>query len=258
MEKHLALPAALQQYVETQFRYTHHLSTLGLSKTDLIHELRLILKRLRAVATLLKSRPGFSSLNEELKKMSQALAPRRDHDIVEEWLAKHRKTTPEHLLSTFRSISLKPRPPSMLSIRENLLALEARFTGLLRHPQNLEVDGRAAVRRGFRKIKIAAQRAKKTETSVDFHNLRKQIKTFQYQMESLGLADDKKIKKLSRKINDLTSILGKSHDLHLIGETFASLHRTELKPLCQKLLNQRNNLNRRALITAKDLVNGLS
>jgi CHAD domain-containing protein len=243
----VAPPNPLRQYVSAQFHYTRRLLGLGLNKGDVVHELRLVLKRLRAVTALFKARPGFTEMNQDLKKLSRALGPRRDHDIVENWLANHRNTTPEHLLSTFRSQPLPARLLPVALIRERLLALEARILELMKDPRNIQVDGRDAIRRGYRKIKVAARRARKTKKNSDYHALRKRLKTFQYQMESLGLADAGKVKTVLKKMPDITSMLGKSHDLLLIKTAFEKLHRADLKPLCRKVLNMKDHLNRQAL-----------
>ncbi len=199
-----------------------------------VHELRVVVKRLRALVRLLKimAPNGVAILNRDLRKLGLSLSEIRDDSVRAKWLRQHCLSTPAPLrVSGARLRSIEEQ---IAKIREKAKSeAESRLT----NTQNLDRALEISTRR-MRKSRI---RALKHGQDEDFHKWRKRVKDLLYQLEFLG------IQKPQSRLRDLGHQLGLAHDCAL-AEQFIEEHRREYKKRAIKIAErEKKAFQRKAL-----------
>ncbi len=196
--------------------------------TRSIHEVRILIKRLRAL--LWFARPaltssGFSHAKASLRRTTRLLAASRD-------LAATRLT-----LKKLTQMTVDPRDRKVLAEVSRAVeksALDGRESGkslrpLLRRVVALLLDcsdeiGRSAaashawpapsdrVARAFRSSRKAEKKARREKKAVDFHEWRKKVKRLLYQLELTCAKPDRPTARTIRRVDRLQARLGDYHD----------------------------------------------
>ena len=168
---------------------------------DDVHELRLAVKRLRALVRLLAplGLERAEELNQKLRRVGRKLSPARDSLVRARWLAKHGFEA--------RAAS-RPLHPDTAAAALRLAALHRE---ILAH---LPASSPSAIEKSLelhaRKVRKARKRAQREPTNERFHAWRKRAKDLQYQLEWV------EGKKSAAKLERLAKLLGRAQDSALI------------------------------------------
>lgn len=233
---------------------------------ELVHDARKAIKRMRALARLLRhelGEPEFRRVNDSLRSAAQRLAGARDAEVrlaTLDALAKRhpRALAPERIrplrtrLESERGAAIAP------SERERVLADIATMRRRLARWRLLEHDFDALApglrriyregRRRYRRVRRGRERR-----AQDLHDWRKRVKSLYYVLDMLGGADRKGARGLTRRANRLGEVLGEEHDLWMLG---AYLERhpdifgedsTTRDALLERIGRRRKRLRKRAL-----------
>jgi CYTH domain-containing protein/CHAD domain-containing protein len=199
-----------------------------------VHESRKSLKRLRAVARLVRGELGdevYRRENESFRDVGRALSGPRDSQVlimaldalVEHYplelgaasLAGFRS----QLVSSYESVrsELGAGAPLLTELEAELRATEERVTAW-----PFAHSGFAAVapglERAYRNGQRAYRSAKSDPSAEHLHEWRKRVKDLWYSLQILEAAAPKRMKKLARTAHDLSELLGDDHDLVVLEE----------------------------------------
>lgn len=170
---------------------------------DDVHELRLAVKRLRALVRLLAplGLEHAGSLNHELRAVGRKLSPARDSLVKAKWLAKHGFEAP--------APSRAPHPDTAAAALR-LAALHEEL--LTRLPATSPSELGKSLELHARKVRKARKRAEKHPTNERFHAWRKRAKDLLYQLEWV------EGKKGAATLERLAKLLGRAQDSALIEQ----------------------------------------
>lgn len=195
---------------------------------DSIHRVRVILKILRSRHQLIRPLvhpTSYRSANRRIKSAADALAGRRDHDVLLKTHGKllkktsGKKTTKSMkllvpLLEQVKDVALEPI--DWANVRKRLDA-EAAFW----KRQNGRGKGISdesileGLRITYRKARKRFQKAYKDQDRHLFHDWRKWTKYLLYQLQALDALGCEKLQKRIRALTRLGKLLGNHHDLHI-------------------------------------------
>jgi CHAD domain-containing protein len=200
-----------------------------MDRAELIHEARKAVKRMRALARLLRDKLGrqeFERVNDSLREAGRRLAGARDAQV--------RLTT---------LTSLADRHPKALAL-EGIQRLKQRLESEREQsgePADSEeaLEDIAAMRRqlaqwsivdcdfqalgpGLRRIYRQGRRRHadiehgRAEDAQDLHDWRKRVKSLYYALDMLGAKKAKGTRKATRRADRLGELLGEEHDLWML------------------------------------------
>lgn len=205
-----------------------------------VHNLRVAIKHLRAVVHLLKiiDPHGTKDLNKTLRNLGGSLSDARDQTVREIWLKKHRLPVGAH-----RSAAI----PSLRGIEKKICTIESKVEALAeKRLAKADLTNRA-IKISTDKIIRAEKRARKKGGDLQFHEWRKRIKDLLYQLEFLGIPENRPhLKKLGHQ-------LGLAHDCAIVEQMIHSLpplYQAKAKSLVGR---EKQSSQKRALRLAKHL-----
>lgn len=203
---------------------------------ELVHEARKAIKRMRALARLLRRELGeseFGRVNNSLRAAGARLAGARDAEVrlatLHALSARHPKAlTPERVrplderLESERGEAIDPSErdavlTDIATMRRQLARwnlVERDFHALAPGLQRIYREGR---RRRRRVMRGGARNAQ------DLHDWRKRVKSLYYALELLGGTKSKSARRAKRHANRLGDVLGEEHDLWML-RTYIKQH----------------------------------
>jgi CHAD domain-containing protein len=183
-----------------------------------IHEVRLHLKRARALVRLVEGEVGRSARHDRrrLGEVGRIVARQRDRAAEEQALS--RLSRPSGRAGTVAAPGDLARSSSLeddeLALRRIALGLARVRRGVCRWKVR---RGRCAVRDGVRRSYARARRAqlraREDDRDATLHGWRKRVKELNYQLEWLGRAAPAVHRALGPRLRRLGRLLGELHDL---------------------------------------------
>jgi CHAD domain-containing protein len=234
-------------------------------QAKLVHDTRKAIKRMRALARLLRGVIGereFQSVNSRLRDTARRLAPSRDSAV--------------RLSTLLRLIALHPKALALEGIERLRAQLEAELTQAnppvcdprmlsdiaemrreLSHWNVLDHD-LGALTPGLRRIygeghRRYARAKRKNARPQDRHDWRKRVKALYYTLDMLGGESAKGTHGVTRRTERLGETLGEEHDLWVLSvyveehpQALAQSDRSQ-KVLLKLISKRRKRLGKRAL-----------
>ncbi len=245
----------------------------GLSE-HAVHESRKALKRLRALARLLRDELGperYATENAALRDAGRRLARARDAEVLAATLEKIMQRNERHVShDTFALLASHLRSERRLAeshllgdasaigeVTGELQAVRTRATDWL--PADAGFDAvSSGLRRVYRQGCERYQSARREPSIEHLHDWRKRVKDLRHAAEVLEPAHPKRMSRLARRADRLGETLGDDHDLAMLErlthdhpELFAS--RKERKLLRRLVRERRERLQARAVRIGKRL-----
>ncbi len=215
-----------------------------------IHEARKATKRLRAVIRLVRDavgRPAYREENVVLRDTARRLAPARDGAVLVETLAALREqyrdlVAPQALATTAGYLTDRHRAARagvlgdrqlMVDTVVTLRTARRRYAGwepsrrstgrLAARPvaEGFDPVGRGLART-YRRGRRAMQAAYTTGSAEAFHLWRKRTKYLRYQLEALAPLYPELLAPQAAELDRLGELLGREHDLAVLGELVAA------------------------------------
>jgi CHAD domain-containing protein len=239
------------------------MSSNGNDRAHLVHEARKTIKRMRAMARLLRRETGeqqFARVNSSLREAGKRLAGARDAEVrmatLRDLRARHPRVLAsepvEMLLARLerdRTRALGPDPElsvlgDIAEMRHDLLRwnlLEHDSGALSRGLREIYRDGR----RRYRRVKRSHARDPER-----MHDWRKRVKSLYYALDMLGGKQAPATAKLTGRAGRLGEVLGEEHDLWMFASYLQD--EPELDGETRELLStviehRRRRLRKRAL-----------
>jgi CHAD domain-containing protein len=241
--------------------------TDGADPVEAIHQVRLLLKSLRALLRLLSSpatgRPP-ARLDARLQALGQELSPTRDRDVAGltlDELVRKRGSAAEQAAAKRWIHAVHPTPPDPETLARTVRGLERLAPALRRHlkasaTQTALADGLA---RSIKKAKRWRERAMKSRKSEAFHAWRRWQKRLEIQLRWLRDGAGPRVGALLSELHDRQEDLGQLHDLDLLLE---GLQRSlshgspsqvrDARHLLPLVLDRQQRLQRRVIRRARD------
>jgi CHAD domain-containing protein len=233
---------------------------------ELVHDARKAIKRMRALARLLRhelGEPEFERVNDSLRATAQRLAGARDAEVRLATLRALAKRHPKALtparirplserLESERGEAIEP------SDRDRVLADIATMRTQLAQWNLIEHDFHAlapGLRRIYREGRQRARRVKRghVRNAQDLHDWRKRVKSLYYVLDMLGCSDSIGARGATRRADRLGDLLGDEHDLWMLRayldqhpDAFAGDNATR-DALLKRIERRRKCLRERAL-----------
>jgi CHAD domain-containing protein len=199
-----------------------------------VHESRKSLKRVRAVARLVRDELGaqaFARENESFRDAGRMLSGLRDSQILIDSLERLAECYPLEM----RTIQVAGFQAGLADARDSLRAATSGDPGPLAlaaselrsarervEAWQLRQRGFAALRPGVERIYVRGRGAYDTAieqaTPENLHEWRKRTKDLWYSLQLLEAADPARMKPLARTAHRLSELLGDDHDLLLLSE----------------------------------------
>lgn len=229
----------------------------------LVHEARKTIKRMRALARLLRREIGeqeFRQVNEALRNAGRRLAGARDAQVRLATLEDLRERHPDELdgeaiqALLARLAPTHTDPDAAQRERATLADIAEMRRDLLRW-NLLDREG-AALAAGLRSIyrdgRRRYKRVKRTRgrDPVRMHDWRKRVKSLYYALDMLGGKRSPATAKATRRANRLGETIGLEHDLWMLADYLRSdghLDRETQARLLALIERRRARLRRRAL-----------
>jgi CHAD domain-containing protein len=232
-------------------------------QAKLVHDTRKAIKRMRALARLLRDEIGeqeFHRVNSQLRNTGRRLAASRDSAV--------------RLSTLLRLIELHPKALALEGVQRLQAQLEAacaqveqpvcdrrvlRDVAEMRRELSLwnllEHDFQMPrLRRIYREGRLRYTRAKRKHASPrDLHDWRKRVKALYYALDMLGGTSTKGTRRITRRTERLGEALGEEHDLWMLS-AYIEEHPRSLDPsgksravLLKLISRRRKRLRERAL-----------
>ncbi|HEX5308662.1 MAG TPA: CHAD domain-containing protein [Solirubrobacteraceae bacterium] len=239
------------------------MSSNGDDRTHLVHEARKTIKRMRALARLLRREIGkqeFRQVNASLRDAAKRLAGARDAQVRLSTLEDLRELYPDQLcgepiqalLVRLASMRADPEPPEqqpatladIAEMRRDLLRWR-----LFDHEDDALTTGLRSIYRDGRRRYSRAKRSHGRDP-IAMHDWRKRVKSLYYALDMLGGKQNTATAKLTRRANRLGETLGLEHDLWMLADFLQSearLDRQTRELLLALIERRRERLRRRAL-----------
>lgn len=191
-------------------------SSIGQTPIDdeRIHEIRVSLKRLRAVVNLMEL-AGISvgDMAERLRRLGKPWGVLRDAAIVGSWIGKNARADVAVFDTKGRRIE-RVNGERLSSTARKVRALIVKVKKqLIDHSRDFDVT--KAVEESYRRSRRSWQRAEDSRLTADFHRLRRRTKHLQYQLEACR-PRRAEISVRSEDVRRLSHRLGLLHDLWII------------------------------------------
>ena len=246
----------------------------GALSAEAVHESRKSLKRLRALARLLRGELGpvrYGVENTTLRDAGRRLAGARDAEVMvntlDDLIDRELDGEVTTGVATLRAELLVERRIAQEKLRDGSGPAEAASEELR------GVRGRAAhwirpqagfdavapgLDRIYRQGRRRMRRARAEPTPEHLHDWRKRVKDLRHTAEVLAPANPKRMRKLAKRADRLGEMLGAEHDLSVLGELVE--RRAEVfsddrdrARLTRAIERRRSRLRRRALARGKKL-----
>jgi CHAD domain-containing protein len=224
--------AALENVAGTALRLAEEaLGDEGRPIDGRVHDARTAIKKVRALLRLVGPSAGKRARRaaRRLRAAAHAMTPARDARVVLATLDAVIDTTraaPSPSLAEARArlarrarvLSRAGESPRLLRrLREQLRREERRFPVLAARVSRREV--RDGLVEGYRRARGAMDEARRGQTAAAFHAWRRRVKAHRHQLAALELgAGGKRLEELDH----LARILGREHDLALLGHALAT------------------------------------
>jgi CHAD domain-containing protein len=199
-------------------------------RAELVHEARKAIKRMRALARLLRYELGEQELervNSSLRAAGQRLAGARDAEVRLATLQRLRTRHPKALtlegierlseqLEREREQASEPMPPQdVLADITDMRRHLARWN-LVEHDFEAIAPGLKRIYREGRR-RYARVKREHARNAEDVHDWRKRVKSLYYALDMLGGASAKGARGATRRAERLGNLLGEEHDLWLLA-----------------------------------------
>jgi CHAD domain-containing protein len=238
-----------------------------------VHEVRKALKRLRATLRLVRSAIGESVYqleNSSLRNAARPLSQVRDSKILLDAFEELGESLPENAQKTFSKTGellaaqrqqllsdAKREDELLFNCRASLQAAYARLELWPLIPERWR-DVRRGLRQVYRRGRKGFRRSLTDSTPAQLHDWRKQAKYLRHQLELLSAIDSQKLNQTTEQAAELAALLGRDHDLFLLGERLHSCLSGPSDALVLDLLvaaleQRRFELQRQALSIAREL-----
>jgi CHAD domain-containing protein len=197
--------------------------------SELVHEARKAIKRMRALARLLRhelGEPEFKRVNSSLRDAGRRLAGTRDAQVRLATLTsltdRHSKALAREgigLLSARleRERAQSDEPSDNAEVLEDIAAMRrqlARWNLADRDFEDLAPGLRRIYREGrHRHARVECEHARDAQ---DLHDWRKRVKSLYYALDTLGGKRAKGARKATRRADRLGDLLGEEHDLWML------------------------------------------
>jgi CHAD domain-containing protein len=239
------------------------MSSNGDDRAHLVHEARKTIKRMRAMARLLRretGEPEFQRINSSLREAGKRLSGARDAEVRIATFADLRARHPDELagrqvdalhsrLEQDRAVAHEPDPElevlaDVAEMRRDLLRwnlLEHDPDALLAGLRSIYRDGRDRYKR------VKRSRARDPQR---MHDWRKRVKSLYYALDMLGGKQANAAAKLTRRADRLGEALGEEHDLWMLAcvlEDERQLDDDTRRLLLELIEQRREQLRKRAL-----------
>lgn len=239
------------------------MSSNGDDRAHLVHEARKTIKRMRAMARLLRretGEPEFQRINSSLREAGKRLSGARDAEVRIATFADLRARHPDELaggqvdallshLEHDRTAAHEPDPElevlaDVAEMRRDLL----RWNRLEHDPDALLAGLRSIYRDG----RIRYRRVKRTRARDPqrMHDWRKRVKGLYYALDMLGGKQAAPTAKLTRRADRLGEALGEEHDLWMLAGFLQREERLDKQTrdlLLELIERRRERLGKRAL-----------
>lgn len=241
----------------------------GNDRAQLVHEARKTIKRMRALARLLRTEIGeseFQRVNGSLREVGQRLAVARDAAVQVATLSALRERHSDELagagvddlLARLRREQLRPdagEPDSDVLGAVAQMRRELLRWSVLRHESGALTDGlRSIYRSGRRRYRRARQGHGRDPEAM--HDWRKRAKSLYYALDMLDGERVKEVAKSTRMAELVGDVLGQEHDLWMLAERLRideALPTADRAVLLELIERRRERLRARALELGKRL-----
>jgi CHAD domain-containing protein len=207
----------------------------GFPGPDEVHDIRVNMKRGRAVLKLLRDSPGtefYRRENESLRHISSLFSQSRETDVLKKTLRMLAKRHP--LVFTADVVSSITREASPAG-EEDKIALAALARELLRRSwyrigfvslsgvtRNTLLDGLWS---SFNRASLALAATKTTSRPEDAHEFRKRSKDLLYQVRFFSDYNPGHFENIHSRLDHICSVLGKCNDLAVAGSIVSDLQK---------------------------------
>lgn len=240
------------------------MSSNGDGRARLVHEARKTIKRMRALARLLRRETGeyqFRRVDGELRGAARRLAGARDAEVLATTLSELRERDPAALASApIDALAERLRaaagsqggggPAAEASVLESVGRMRGELLrwNLLEHEPEALAEGLRLIYRAGRRRHRRAERALGRDPQ-RMHDWRKRVKALYYALDVLG-AKRTAAAKPRRQADRLGELLGWEHDLWMLAEHVE--HDEQLDEQAHSLLSEliehrRERLRKQAL-----------
>ena len=263
----------LKKIVRQQLRKAAHALTTseGTQFRSAVHESRKSVKKVRAVAALLKQAGAKLPRRDRrrLKSTARALSRVRDSDAIIDTFDRVRrrypKQLPEHTYEILRRGLVAARDRSEARAQHDGVVAEAaerlektRTSAKEWTSHSIKwPDLVAIVTVSYRRSRNAMKRARVTRQSATLHRWRKEVKTLWYLLR-LARPLTTGVAPLIAALNQLETELGDDHNLVVLGATLRGCHdlrsmRAEMRQINRLAARMRQPLRRRAFALGRRL-----
>jgi CHAD domain-containing protein len=200
------------------------------SDQDVVHEARKAIKRMRALARLLRRELGeqeFGRVDDSLRGAGRRLAGARDAEVrlatLEGLLERHPEALARDGIGRLRARLERERaqteePADKAEVLEDVAAMRRQLAQWNLVDRDFE-DLAPGLRRIYREGRRRHARVKDEPKTCaqDLHDWRKRVKSLYYALDMLGGKRAKRARKATMRANRLGDLLGQEHDLWMLG-----------------------------------------
>ncbi|HWX86997.1 MAG TPA: CHAD domain-containing protein [Solirubrobacteraceae bacterium] len=202
----------------------------GSDPAELVHEARKTIKRMRALARLLRDELGeqeFRRVNDSLRGAGRRLAGARDAQVrlatLNGLVERHPKALAREGIERLRQrlegeLEQTVEPADRDRVLEDIATMRrqvARWNLLERDFQALAPGLGRIYREGHRRYaRVEHEHARDPQ---DLHDWRKRVKSLYYALDMLGAKQVKGTRRATRQANRLGELLGEEHDLWMLS-----------------------------------------
>jgi CHAD domain-containing protein len=234
--------------------------------SELVHETRKAIKRMRALARLLRHELGgheFKRVNSSLRDAGQRLAGARDAQVRLATLQSLTHRHPDMLeLAGVRLLGERLQrerahagePTDNGEVLQDIAAMRDQLAqwNLVEHDFQAVAPGLQRIYREGRH-RYANVEHERGESAQNLHDWRKRVKSLYYALDMLGGKRTQGMRTATRRANRLGELLGEDHDLWML-RAYVEDHSAALgedsgasQALCARIERRRKRLRKRAL-----------
>ncbi len=241
-----------------------HIDRPGPSRAEDLHEVRLCIKRMRAMWRLLRpliSERIYQRENVRLRDVARELAKFRDEEIIGVTLQSlANKTSVKKLHATLQELECEfaPAPGENRDLESALRSSGVAIRKSNQALGNLTIKTRGwgvfsqGLNQSYRRAFKSFHRAGQSSTDDQFHVWRKRVKDFIYQLEIILPAWPYRLRPQHRKLKNLAALLGENHDLVILRQRITDHRarggsRNSYEPVCVLVTREIGKLSNEAL-----------
>ncbi len=206
------------------------MSSNGDGRAHLVHEARKTIKRMRALARLLRFQTGareFRRVDDALREAGRRLAGARDAEVLATTLSELRERDPDVLaIAPIDALSARLRaaaasgengPEAEAGVLENIGRMRGELLrwNLLEHETEALAEGLRSIYHSGRRRYRRAERTHGQDPR-RMHDWRKRVKALYYALDMLGAKGTAAAEPM-RQANRLGDLLGREHDLWMLA-----------------------------------------